>query len=78
MWRWGFTLWRAWVWLRIAAPAGLALWLAWHAWGASTRFAVAVLVVGGIAVGAWFVLADLARHELGNRGRSRSHTSVRR
>jgi len=71
MWRWGFTLWRAWIWARLLVPAGLVLWLAWHAWGSSTRFGLAVLVMAALAGGAGFVLRDLARYELGTRPRRR-------
>ena len=72
MWRWGFTLWRVWVWARLLVPAGLGLWLAWHAWGLGIRFGLAVLLVAALAAGAGFVLRDLASHELGTRTRTRT------
>lgn len=66
MWRLGFLGWRAWVWLRLLAPCALVLWLAWHSWGTSTRLGLVALLALGVIGGAWFVLRDLARRELGN------------
>lgn len=65
MWRLGFYGWRLWVWLRLLAPSGLALWLAWHTWGTGAHLGALVLLVLGVLGGAWFVLRDLARRELG-------------
>lgn len=65
MWRLGFLGWRVWVWARVLIPAGLALWLGWHTWGTGARLGALALLVLGIVGGAWFVLRDLARRELG-------------
>jgi len=69
MWRWGFAMWRTWVWLRLLVPLGLLVWLGWHVWGTGARLGALILVVLGVLGGAGFVLSDFSRHELGTRPR---------
>lgn len=72
MWRLGFTFWRAWVWARVAIPAVLVLWAIHHVYGMGGEFRTVALFALGVVTGAAFVLADLARRELGGTlGRNR-------
>lgn len=65
MWRLGFKFWRIWVWARVTVPAVALLWLIHHVYGIGPEFRTALLFLGGIALGAGFVLADLYHRELG-------------
>lgn len=72
MWRIGFKFWRVWVWARVALPALLLLWAVHHVYGMGPEFRSTLLFLGGVILGAAFVLTDLYRRELGGTlGRNR-------
>lgn len=63
MWRIGFLVWRAWIYLKITAPALIGLWLVHRVQGFSTLWWVLAIFSLGTIVGLRFGLRDLARHE---------------
>lgn len=64
-------MWRAWIWARLAVPAALLLVLMHREYGTAPQFWAATLFLVGVIAGAWFVLRDLYRRELGTAGRGR-------
>ncbi|MEU4675169.1 hypothetical protein AB0F91_46345 [Amycolatopsis sp. NPDC023774] len=71
MWRIGFYVWRTWLWVKLAAPALLVLFLIYLAQGASALFWSALVVFGCIALGVGIALTAFRNQEFGPVGRER-------
>ncbi|GAA1993538.1 hypothetical protein [Amycolatopsis minnesotensis] len=63
MWWLGFLVWRAWIYLKLTAPAAVGLWLIYRSTGFSTLFWVLAVFSLGTVIGLRYGLRDLARHE---------------
>lgn len=71
MWRIGFYVWRAWLWLKLGAPALLVLILIYMAQGPSALFWSTLVVFGCIGLGVGIAVADFRNREFGPVGRER-------
>ncbi|EOD70344.1 hypothetical protein [Amycolatopsis vancoresmycina] len=71
MWRLGFFMWRAWLYIKYGVPAGLVLWLIYLAQGWSVLFWIVAAVIGCVGLGMVLAVGEFRHREFGDIGRER-------